>query len=231
VVAPLYDTQHLGDSVIQIANALKGSVRDSFRWENYQACLKQTLGNQWPEMNTSGYWAAPTAAASPQSGFTTPSGKLVLMNDPMKKIFGSVLSAPAGDERQFPFLLTDYDTIRLSSGYIGNPPFMNKVLPDTVLKGNDGFVELNPETAQRLGLSEGQSAMLTTPLGQAKVRVHLNHGIMPDLLAMASGLGHWAYDAFLAGKGVNIHQLIAPVDDPASGLDAAWGIRASLAKA
>jgi hypothetical protein len=50
-------------------------------------------------------------------------------------------------------------------------------------------------------------------------------------LAMARGLGHTAYDGFLAGKGVNVNQLIGPMEDPASGLDAAWGIRARLAKA
>ena len=48
---------------------------------------------------------------------------------------------------------------------------------------------------------------------------------------MARGLGHTAYDAFLAGKGVNINTLIGPVEDPSSGHDAAWGIRATLSKA
>jgi hypothetical protein len=32
----------------------------------------------------------------------------------------------------------------------------------------------------------------------------------------------------LAGKGVNYNQLSGPFDDPASGYNAAWGIRAKL---
>jgi hypothetical protein len=52
---------------------------------------------------------------------------------------------------------------------------------------------------------------------------------MPGVVAMPRGLGHTAYDEFLAGKGVNVNQLVGSVDDPASGLDAAWGIRAKLA--
>jgi len=48
---------------------------------------------------------------------------------------------------------------------------------------------------------------------------------------MPRGLGHTAYDDYLAGKGVNVNTLIGPVEDPASGLDAAWGIQAKLAKA
>jgi menaquinone reductase, molybdopterin-binding-like subunit len=34
----------------------------------------------------------------------------------------------------------------------------------------------------------------------------------------------------MAGKGVNINHLIGSVQDPASGLDAVWGIRAKLTK-
>ena len=231
VVAPQQNTQHLGDTVIQIAKALKGTVAQSFPWDNYYACLKQTMGNQWQDMNAKGAWEKEPAVVSPEPGFKTESGKLVMMNEPLKKILGAIVPAPEGDEKKFPLQLVAYDSIRLSSGYIGNPPFMNKVLPDTVLKGNEGFVELNPETAGKLGLAEGQSAILTTPHGQVKVRVHLNHGIMPGLLAMARGLGHTAYDGYLSGKGVNTNELIGPVEDPASGLDAAWGIQAILAKA
>lgn len=231
VVKPLYDTQHIGDSVIQIAKAIKGSVATAFRWDNYENCVKQALGDKWDAMKAQGYWAAETGAASLAAGFGTPTGKIVLMSDTSQKILATTLAAPMGDEGKFPLQLMSYDSIRLSSRYVGDPPFMVKVLPDTILKGQDGFVDLNPETARSLGLAEGQTALLSTPLGQAKVRVHLDHGIMPGLLAMAKGLGHTAYDGFLAGKGVNVNQLIGPVEDPASGLDAAWGIRASLAKA
>jgi anaerobic selenocysteine-containing dehydrogenase len=63
------------------------------------------------------------------------------------------------------------------------------------------------------------------------VRVHLFEGIMPGVVAMARGLGHTAYDGYMAGKGVNVNELIGPVEDPSSGHDAAWGIRAKLAKA
>ena len=48
---------------------------------------------------------------------------------------------------------------------------------------------------------------------------------------MVRGLGHSAYDGYLAGKGVNVNELIGPVADPSTGFDAAWGIRAKLVKA
>ena len=63
------------------------------------------------------------------------------------------------------------------------------------------------------------------------MRVHLYDGIRPGVIAMPRGLGHTAYDKYLADKGINVNELIGPVEDPASGLDAAWGIRAKLSKA
>jgi anaerobic selenocysteine-containing dehydrogenase len=72
---------------------------------------------------------------------------------------------------------------------------------------------------------------LTTAKGSAGVRIHLYEGVMPGMVAMARGLGHTAYDKYLAGKGSNFNRLIGPIPDPVSGLNAAWGIRAKLTRA
>jgi anaerobic selenocysteine-containing dehydrogenase len=119
----------------------------------------------------------------------------------------------------------------LANGVVGDPPFVMKTVDDTVLKGTDVFIELNPKTAGEHGLREGQLAMLNTPVGKARVRVHLFDGIMPGIVALPRGLGHTAFDDYLAGKGINFNELIGPVEDSVSGLDTAWGIRAKLAKA
>jgi hypothetical protein len=63
------------------------------------------------------------------------------------------------------------------------------------------------------------------------VKIHLFNGTPPEVVVMPKGLGHSAYDDYLANKGVNVHELMGPVEDPVSGLDAALGIRANLTKA
>ena len=90
------------------------------------------------------------------------------------------------------------------------------------------LLEINPVTAKELGLKEGSMALLTTPKGEARVKVHLYEGIKPGILAMPRGLGHTAYSKYLADKGVNVNSLVGPIADPDSGLDMAWGIRARL---
>jgi anaerobic selenocysteine-containing dehydrogenase len=103
-------------------------------------------------------------------------------------------------------------------------------LEETELKGNDLFVEVNPQTAADHGLSEGQYATLETPKDTAKVLVHLFEGIMPGVIGIPKGLGHTGYDDYLAGKGVNANSLLGVVEDPISGLCATWGIRAKLTR-
>jgi len=217
VVSPQADTRHLGETLIATAKAMGGSVADAFPWENYETCLEETLGGKWASMVDTGYWEA--------DGVDTVG----------KKVRPAALDTPTiqaeGDVNNFPLVLLPFDTIRIASGYIGDTPFMVKTVSDTVIKGKDGFVEINPQTASANGLKEGTMATLTTPVGEARVRVHLFEGIKPGVIAMARGLGHTAYDGYVADKGVNINELIGPVEDPSSGLDAAWGIRAKLDKA
>lgn len=232
VVAPQFNTRHTGDAVIQIARAIGGTVGDAFPWKNYNACLQMTLAGAWGPLHKDGYWEVPGfRPANWSHAFETASGKFEFSNP---EISGLPLSEPIeikGEETAFPLVLMPFDSMRLASGPIGDPPFMIKALDDSVLKGNDVLVEVNPETARSLELSQGQVAELLTPVGTARVRVNLFDGVPPGVVAMPTGLGHTAYDNFLAGKGVNYNMLAGPVADPASGLDAAWGIRAKLTKA
>ena len=217
VVSPQFNTRHLGETVITLAQAMGGSVAEAFPWDDYETCLEETLSEKWDALMEEGVWMETDVDTG---------------SDEMRT---EGLDAPAvqaeGDINTYPVLLIPFDSIRLTSGYIGEAPFMIKAVSDTVIKGKDGFVEINPQTASAVGLSEGALATLTTPKGEARVRVHLFEGIKPGVVAMARGLGHTAYDGFLAGKGVNINTLIGPVEDPSSGHDAAWGIRAKLSKA
>ncbi len=229
VVSSKYDTRHIGDALIAIARKIGGTVSSAFPWNNYETCLRTTLADKWPMMVKNGFWWNQSYLPSNNgAGFHTPSGKFEFS----ETVFSTYQPvALEGDESAYPLVLVPYDHMRLSSGYVGSPPFMMKTVSDKIVKGNDGFVEINPETAKKLKLADGQSAVLTTPKGSVNVRVNVFDGIRPGLLAMSRGLGHTAYDDYLAGKGVNVHSLMGPVEDPLSGLDAAWGIRAKLTKA
>ena len=232
VVEPLYHTKHTGDVIILLAKAMGGTLADAFAWNTYEECLKQTLGYKWQVMVEKGFWSYPDFfVRTHEETFDTVSGKFEFAPEEsgLTKEFKPVRIE--GNKTDYPLLLMPYDSIRLANGVIGDPPFVMKTVDDTVLKGTDVFIELNPKTAGEHGLKEGQLAVLSTPVGSARVRVHLFDGIMPGIVALPRGLGHTAFDDYLAGKGINFNELMSPVEDPVSGLDAAWGIRAKLAKA
>jgi len=232
VVEPLYNTRHTGDVIIQLAQKMGGTVAEAFAWDSYDACLEETLADKWETLLEDGYWIdAEFSETTQNQEFETDSAKFEFSNSDINAlpVYHSV--RVPGDESFYPLLLVPYDTMRLASSYIGSPPFLVKALEDTVLKGNDVLVEVNPATAKNLGLSDRKYATLTTARGSAKVKIYFFDGIMPGVIAIPRGLGHTAYDKFLAGKGVNYNALSVPLEDAATGLDAAWGVRAKLTKA
>jgi anaerobic selenocysteine-containing dehydrogenase len=231
-IEPLYNTRHTGDVVIQLAKTLGHTIGAAFPWDDYTSCLEETLGDKWDALAEEGYWVD-TEFSGPDwaDAFETDSAKFEFSNNEINMLADYSPLKLEGDEILYPLTLVPYDTMRLASGYVGSPPFLIKALEDTILQGNDVLVELNPETARQLGLAEGRAVNLTTLKGSARVRIHLSNGIMPGLVALPRGLGHTADNRFLAGRGVNYNQLSSPIEDPASGHNAAWGMRAKLSKA
>jgi len=232
VISPQHNTKHVGDTLIALAQKMGGSIAESFPWETYEECLEKTLGENWGPLQETGVVTNPAyEAADWRLAFTTSLNKFAFIPENHKAGKGSLQVPSIEGDDSYRLTLIPYDSMRLANGPVGNTPFVTKIVSDKVLKGNDVCVEINPKTAEKYGLKEGQYAILTTPKAKVKVKAHLSQGIMPGIIAMPRGLGHTGIDEYLAGKGVNINELIGPVEDPASGLDAAWGIKANLVKA
>ncbi|MCU0571752.1 MAG: molybdopterin-dependent oxidoreductase [Syntrophobacteraceae bacterium] len=194
----------------------------------------------WKKLVSGACWY--DAPEQPLEGLATASGKVELALQSLEalgvhseedKIFLPHFAAlpPSGSEKDFPLQLVAYETLSLSSQYLPNPPFLTKLLPDTLLKGNDLLVEVNPGTAQPLGLNEGDRATIKTPQGDLQVRVHLSAGARPGAVYVAQGLGHKAYDEFIKGKGVNVNTVTEVQIDPVTGLGTTWFTRARLVRA
>ena len=240
VVKPLFNTKHTGDVIIKLARVMGDQIAKAFPWKDYLTCLKTTMGDKWKTLVKQGYIVDKNHKAPDWAkGFETASKKFefaakAVNTDPKSDVIAPSELKPAdleGDAKAFPLVLIPYDTMRLASGFIGTPPFVVKTVGDDVLKANDSCVDINPQTAEEFGLTEGDKAMLTTPKSEVRVRAHLSEGILPGLIALPRGLGHSAYDKFLAGKGINFNALHAPKADPISGLDTTWGVRAKISKA
>ncbi len=215
IVDPVFNTKNPGDTVISIAQALEGSIAESFEWESFEACLESVVPEIWDALSEDGFAvlsdSAPSGSADVNVSF--------LAKNP----------ATIQAQGDYELTLIPIDNMRLISGATAASPFAIKTVADTVLKGADIAVEINPATAK--GLKDKGFAKLTTPAGSAKVLVNLNDGMMPGVIGMVEGLGHTFDNKYVSNKGVNVNDLIGPVIESGSGLDAAFGIKAKISKA
>jgi anaerobic selenocysteine-containing dehydrogenase len=66
------------------------------------------------------------------------------------------------------------------------------------------WVEINPETAKKMGIENDDVVKIVNEAGvNVKAAVYLYPAIHPDVIAMPFGQGHTAYGQFAAGRGVN----------------------------
>lgn len=215
VVKPVFNTKLPGDILLLIAKALDGTVAENFAWDSYDECLETAAGSIWNSLSQDGYAilgeGIPEESVEVDVSFLTGNPSSI-------QIIGD------GELTLIPI-----DNMRLPSAAPAASPFSIKTVSDEVLKGRDTVIEINPETAK--GLKNYDYVALTTPVGTAKVMIHLNEGIMPGVVGIVKGLGHSFDNKYVSNKGVNINELIGPVIEPGSGLDAAFGIKVKISKA
>jgi anaerobic selenocysteine-containing dehydrogenase len=128
-----------------------------------------------------------------------------------------------GDAKDYPFHLYPYPSISLSDGRGANQPWLQET-PDPMTTAQWGtWVELNPETARSLGVSNNDVVQVESPHGVLEMPVVVFPGIRPDVVAMPVGQGHQDYGRFARpSSSSNPLALVAPVTDPDSGA-LAWG--------
>ena len=135
------------------------------------------------------------------------------------------------DRSKYPLFMVPYEMINLTSGWIPSPPFLYKTIFATQLLKNESFVAMNPATAAKYKLHQGDRAVVKSPLGQLQVRVDLFEGAMPGRVYMPIGFGHTAYDEYQKGKGVNPNNIVKALNDPVSGYPLWWNTPVKLVKA
>jgi anaerobic selenocysteine-containing dehydrogenase len=191
VAAPLYDTRSTADVILTLASSLGGEVAQRLPWSDEVAFLEEassalfdsSLAN-FDARSPSGFWAKwrqlggwwsdnsirrePEIAGLPQDTLEMPEARFV------------------GDEDEFPFHLMLYPSITLSDGRGANLPLLQEI-PDPMTTARWGtWIEINPETAERLGLEDNQIVRISSLHGVLEAPVVVYPGIRPDTVAMPS---------------------------------------------
>ncbi len=158
-------------------------------------------------------------------------------------------AAPTLERTAGDFYLVTYPSPVLGDGRGANKPWLQE-LPDPVTKVLwSSWVEIHPETANRLGIERGDIVEVTTASGKVRAPAYLYLGIRIDTLGLALGQGHgavakldehdgkhndrivtqWGYGRYARNIGVRAHDLLGATSDNAGGF-ALVSTKATLTK-
>lgn len=221
VVSPLYNTRATGDIILELAQ--KMGFGAALPWTS----MKQRLMEGWREIYQRGsgevraegfeaFWMAVVEAGVwAEKSAREPVPFAV---DPAVIESISVATPEfAGDNDAYPFVLQPYLTSTLHDGRGANLPWMQE-LPDAMTSVVYGsWVEVNPATAQALGLEEGDLVRVESTEGHVTAPVCIFPGIMPEVVAMPIGQGHTEYGRYAKNRGANPIQILAPLLEPGTG--------------
>ena len=91
-----------------------------------------------------------------------------------------------------------------------NKPWLQEVPDPTTTVMWNTWVEINPDTAAKLGIDNDDVVKVVSDYGEVEVSVYKYPAIRPDTIAMPFGQGHTAYGQFAKGRGVNPADLFGP---------------------
>jgi anaerobic selenocysteine-containing dehydrogenase/Fe-S-cluster-containing dehydrogenase component len=220
VMMPVFSTKQTGDVLISVARqagaALSSPATTYYdylreRWQRTiypQAAGAGAFDDWWREaLQTGGVtMAAPPAAPAPSGAAAGGLGQIR---------FDAAQFAGTGD-----YTLVVYPSLRFFDGRTANRPWLQE-LPDPVSKLTwTSWVELNPHTAEQLGLDDGHVVELTSGSVKVELPVFRHPGMRPDVVAIQLGQGHRAFGRYAANRdrgGVNPLDLLGSVVDAQSG--------------
>jgi len=215
VVVPFHNTRATADVLLSSAANLGGAAASALPFADEFAYVQNKL-NQFvplaggnfsaPEINTfmayfqtnGGWWQTGNALSAPAAS-------------------GALNSDISATDAEFEdgeyFLLPFVSTILAEAG--ANKPWLQEV-PDpttTVMWGS--WVEINPETAKELGVTNDDIVKVVSAAGEVEVPVYLYPAIRPDTIAIPFGQGHTAYGRYATALDQNenpIQRGVNPAD-------------------
>ncbi|MGA9883131.1 MAG: molybdopterin-dependent oxidoreductase [Candidatus Acidiferrales bacterium] len=213
-VLPLHDTRATPDVLLDLAHQLGGNLRTALPWKTYDEAIQadfaalykakgskdaKTSDDFWTNAQQQGGWWGPEEAAPATA---------------LKGATGPVKYAAAqfdGDSVEFPFYFMPFPSQMLYDGSLADLPWMQEA-PDPMSSAMwCTWVELNPATANRLGIKQADLIEVASQHGTLRAPAMITPGIAPDVVAMPIGQGHENFTRYASNRGANPISILAPL--------------------
>ena len=217
---PLHHTRAMPDVLLEAAHQLGGNAAKALPWKTYEDMLQSafeplrnhpgsTSGKSaddfWNEVQEKGgWWGTGSARASRAS----------------KKLAAPIkVSPPRFDTaaEEYPFNFLPYASLQFGDGRHANLPWMQE-MPDAISTAMwSTWVEINPQTAEKLGIKQGDLLEVASQHGKLQAPALVAPGIAPDAVAMPVGQGHENYGRYASHRGANPIRILSPQAEAETG--------------
>ena len=214
---PLYQTRASADVLLDVGRRLKRPL--NLPWQTFDEMLAAAFAalppatpgsDAWSDAQTAGVWSGTLPVGLRRSPAARPEATRaeVAAFEPPKF---------DGDVEQYPFYFLPYPSTAFLDGSLSHLPWLQE-MPDPMSTAMwCSWVELNPVTAARLGVGQGDVVEVASSQGAVRAGAVITPGIAPDVVAMPMGQGHRTFTRYASGRGANPAEVIAPVKEPATG--------------
>jgi anaerobic selenocysteine-containing dehydrogenase len=215
VMRPLHQTRATGDVLLAISRGLRRPLE--LPWQTFDEMLAATFAalpapsadtDAWTEAQEKGGWWGTLPA-----GLVTPAPVVTAATRPVTFVEPQF----DGDAQQFPFHFLPYASSAFLDGSLSHLPWLQE-MPDPLTSAMwSSWVEINPTTAERLGIGQGDVVELASAHGTVRTAAVVSPGIAPDVVAMPVGQGHRTFTRYASGRGENPIELLASISETATG--------------
>jgi len=139
-----------------------------------------------------------------------------------------------GDPDVYPLLLNTYKLMARAEGRGANQPYLQELGGLHVRESWQTWLEINPATARRLGIDDGDEVEVRGPprgeLPGGVIRVRARHfeGARPDVVNMPFDQGHRGYGRWASRVGVNPNDVLVRDEDRLTGQASFFGTRVQV---
>jgi anaerobic selenocysteine-containing dehydrogenase len=230
VIVPFFNTKSTADVLIAAAQLGGGTLATALPFKDEVEFLQSKLAGLVDAQD--GFFTAPEintfAAFFQQYGGwwkTTDDRTVPSMADVLSRSFDA---APAKTEGEGEFFFVPFVSPILGEAG-ANKPWLQEIPDPTTTVMWNTWVEINPQTAEKMGVDNGDVVKITSAFGAVEASVYKYPAIRPDTIAMPFGQGHTAYGRFAGGRGANPADLFGTAVNEAGDLAFA-GLKVNVEK-
>lgn len=208
VVGQMFDARSTADVLLTVARGI-GAAASALPWEDEVAFIRERVtalpapayGGEGDDLRFArfqqfgGWWPAQAPEAeAPEADVSA--------------IPAVGPAAYQGDEAEFPYHLHLFMNPLLADGRGASTPWMQGAPDPMTTISWQTWVELNPTTAEELGVKHGDVLRVISPFGEIEAPAYVYPAIRPDTIAIPLGQGHSDYGRYARNRGANPVRLL-----------------------